>query len=265
MHCSIVTPLRSWVRIGAWHLGQVISATPVKLPTGWRRPERLLGCGWVSEPDRPAGAGQEAPSLPPAYVSGLLAGLSLLAGLATRCSGSSRRRSRSSPSAPWSSTGSGSSARARRPSRRPASRSPGSAKLARFVVDFVVWAAPQVPFVAPFLVFVAVTWPLPRESASLRFQEQASQIILVLLVGYVIEAGAIRWRDRPVNWILSLMTVGILLAGEVYALVDLATDSPDHADIIAGSMAAGVAAILIAAIQGSTQRGDGARPDPGPD
>lgn len=124
-------------------------------------------------------------------------------------------------------------------------------QLARFVVDFVAWAAPQVPFVAPFLVFVAVTWPLPQESEGLRFQEQASQIILVLLVGYVIETGAIRWRARPVNWILSLMTAAILLVGEVYALIDLATNSPDHADIIAGSMAAGVVAILIAAIQGS--------------
>ena len=128
-------------------------------------------------------------------------------------------------------------------------------ELSGFVVQFVAWAAPQVPFVAPFAVFVAVTWPLPRESApSLRFQEQASQIILVLLIGYGIEAGAIRWRRRPVNWILSLMTVAILLAGEVYALVDLATDSPDHADVIAGSMAAGVTAILIAAIQGSVGR-----------
>jgi hypothetical protein len=108
-----------------------------------------------------------------------------------------------------------------------------------------------------------VTWPLARESASLRFQEQASQIILILLVGYAIEAGAIRWRDRPVNWILSLMTAGILLAGEVYALIDLATDSPDHADIIAGSMAAGVAAILIAAIQGSAKRDAGAQPGSG--
>jgi hypothetical protein len=133
-------------------------------------------------------------------------------------------------------------------------------ELARFAADFVVWAAPQVPFVAPFLVFVAVTWPLPQESEGLRFQEQASQIILVLLIGYVIEAGAIRWRERPVNWLLSLMTVGILLAGEIYALVDLATESPDHADIIAGSMAAGVAAILIAAIQGSVQRGEGPSP-----
>jgi hypothetical protein len=128
-------------------------------------------------------------------------------------------------------------------------------ELSRFVVNFLTWAAPQVPFVAPLLVFVAVTWPLAQESASLRFQEQASQIILVLLVGYAIEAGAIRWRDRPVNWILSLITVGILLAGEVYCLVDLATNSPDHADIIAGSMAAGVTAILVAAIQGSIQRG----------
>ena len=109
-----------------------------------------------------------------------------------------------------------------------------------------------------------MTWPLPQESESLRFQEQASQIILVLLIGYAIEAGAIRWRDRPVNWILSLMTAGILLAGEIYALIDLATDSPDHADIIAGSMAAGVVAILIAAIQGSAQRGESASPGPDP-
>lgn len=137
-------------------------------------------------------------------------------------------------------------------------------ELSDFVVAFVFWAAPQVPFLAPFVVFVAVTWPLPQESSdSMRFQEQASQIILVLLVGYAIEAGAIRWRRRPVNWILSLMTVAILLAGEVYALIDLATDDPGHADIIAGSMAAGVVAILVAAAQGTLRRGGA--PEPGRD
>jgi hypothetical protein len=136
-------------------------------------------------------------------------------------------------------------------------------QLGRFLVDFTLWAAPQVPFVAPFLVFVAVTWPLPQESSdSLRFQEAASQIILVLLIAYGIEAGAIRWSRRPLNWVLSLMTVAILLAGEVYALIDLATDTPDHADIIAGSMAAGVTAILIAAVQGAGRRRDG-ESDPG--
>jgi len=119
-----------------------------------------------------------------------------------------------------------------------------------------------VPFLAPFIVFVAVTWPLPQESEGLQFQEQASQILVVLLVGYVIEAGAIRWRRRPVNWILSAMTVLILIAGEVYALVDLASGNPGHADVIAGSMAAGFTAILIAAIQGSLQREDEPPPDP---
>jgi hypothetical protein len=196
-----------------------------------------------------------------AVVSALLAGLSLLAGLATALLGIL--------AAPLALVAFGAlvvyrlgifgETAPRFPTPRPTLA--WLRELARFVADFVVWAAPQVPFVAPFIVFVAVTWPLPQESQGLRFQEQASQIILVLLIGYVIEAGAIRWRERPVNWLLSLMTVAILLAGEIYALVDLATESPDHADIIAGAMAAGVAAILIAAIQGSVQRGEG--PPPG--
>jgi len=136
-------------------------------------------------------------------------------------------------------------------------------ELARFLADFVAWAAPQVPFLAPFVVFVAVTWPLPQESDGLRFQEQASQILVVLLIGYVIEAGAIRWRSRPVNWILSAMTVLILVAGEIYALLDLATEDPGHADVIGGSMAAGLTAILVAAIQGSLQREDEPDAEPG--
>jgi hypothetical protein len=211
----------------------------------------------LSGPSKPAGK-ERGP-----VVSGLLAGLSLLAGLGTALLGVLAapvaiaavgalvvyRLGIFGDSAP--------------PFPTPSLSLAWLGELARFVVDFVAWAAPQVPFVAPFLVFVAVTWPLPQASESLRFQEQASQIILVLLIGYVIEAGAIRWRDRPVNWILSLMTVGILLAGEIYALVDLATDNPDHADIIAGSMAAGVVAILLAAIQGSAQREES--PPPGPD
>jgi hypothetical protein len=214
----------------------------------------------LSEPSRAAGGKERS-----AVVSGLLAALSLLAGLGTALLGILAapvaivaivalvvyRLGIFGDSAP------------RLPAPRPSLAWLG--ELARFAWDFAVWAAPQVPFVAPFLVFVAVTWPLPRESApTLRFQEQASQIILVLLIGYVIEAGAIRWRDRPVNWILSLMTVGILLAGEAYALVDLATDNPDHADVIAGSMAAGVVAILIAAIQGSAKAGNEAPPGPEP-
>jgi hypothetical protein len=198
---------------------------------------------------RPAAKGERS-----VVVSGLLAGLSLLAGLGTAVLGIL--------AAPVALVAVGAlivyrlgilgETAPRFP--KPSLTLAWFGRLARFVVDFVAWAAPQVPFVAPFLVFVAVTWPLAQESASLRFQEQASQIILVLLVGYALEAGAIRWRDRPVNWILSLMTVAILLAGETYALIDLATDRPDHADIIAGAMAAGVTAIMIAAIQGSVRR-----------
>ena len=78
----------------------------------------------------------------------------------------------------------------------------------------------------------------------------------MLLIGYVIEAGALRWRSHSVDWLLSLVTVVILLVGETYALVDLATDDPGHADIIAGAMAAGLVAILTAAVQGSARTSD---------
>jgi hypothetical protein len=118
----------------------------------------------------------------------------------------------------------------------------------------IAWAAPTVPFVAPAITFIAVTWPLPKESEGLLFQEQASQILLVLLIGYVIEAGALRWRRQAVDWLLSLVTVLILLAGEIYALVGLYDNNPNHADIVAGAMAAGVVAILTAAIQGAADK-----------
>jgi hypothetical protein len=126
----------------------------------------------------------------------------------------------------------------------------------------IAWAAPIVPFVAPAVTFIAVTWPLPKESEGLLFQEQSSQILLVLLIGFVIEAGALRWRRQAVDWMLSLVTVLILLAGEVYALVGLYTNDPNHADIVAGAMAAGVVAILTAAIQGAAEEPP-AKPDAG--
>ncbi len=129
----------------------------------------------------------------------------------------------------------------------------GLRELRDYLGRLLAWAAPIVPFVAPAVAFIAVTWPLPKESEGLLFQEQASQILLVLLIGFVIEAGALRWRRQPVDWMLSLVTVLILLAGEVYALVALYENDPNHADIIAGAMAAGVVAILTAAIQGAAE------------
>ena len=126
-----------------------------------------------------------------------------------------------------------------------------------YVGRLFAWAAPTVPFVAPLITFIAVTWPLPKESDGLLFQEQASQILLVLLIGYVIEAGALRWRSQRVDWMLSLVTVLILLAGEIFALAGLYDDNPRHADIVAGAMAAGVVAILAAAVQGAAEEPSG--------
>jgi hypothetical protein len=126
-------------------------------------------------------------------------------------------------------------------------------ELWHYLGRLIAWAAPIVPFVAPAVTFIAVTWPLPKESQGLLFQEQSTQILLVLLIGFVIEAGALRWRRQAVDWLLSLVTVLILLAGEVFALAALYESDPGHADIVAGAMAAGVVAILTAAIQGAAE------------
>ena len=107
------------------------------------------------------------------------------------------------------------------PPRRPELSLAWLRELWDYLGRLIAWAAPIVPFVAPAVAFVAVTWPLPQESDGLLFQEQASQIILVLLIGFVIEAGALRWRRQAVDWLLSLVTVLILLTGEVYAIVAL--------------------------------------------
>jgi hypothetical protein len=126
----------------------------------------------------------------------------------------------------------------------------------RYLGELAAWAAPHVPFLAPAIAFATVTLALPSEVPNVAFQEQASQILPVLLIGYAIEAGALRWRARPVDWLLSLVTVAILLAGETYALIAIAEHDPAlgaaaaHADVVAGAMVAGVVAILAAALQG---------------
>jgi hypothetical protein len=133
-----------------------------------------------------------------------------------------------------------------------------------YLGPFVRWAAPHVPFLAPAAVFVAITWLLPDDKASLAFQEQSSQIIPVLLIGFVIEAGALRWRDQPIDGLLSLVTVAILIAGETYALLAIADARSAHADIVAGAMAAGVVAILTAALQGAIAERSQPEPPDGP-
>jgi hypothetical protein len=131
-----------------------------------------------------------------------------------------------------------------------------------YIGPFVRWAAPHVPFLAPAIVFVAITLLLPDDKASLAFQEQSSQIVPVLLIGFVIEASALRWRAQPVDWLLSLVTVAILIGGETYALLAIADAKSAHADIVAGAMAAGVVAILTAALQGAiAERSEPKGPD----
>jgi hypothetical protein len=107
------------------------------------------------------------------------------------------------------------------------------------------------PHLFPLIVYWALVLPLHSEGASITFFQQATEIIPILLIGFVLEAGALELRGRsPVDWLLGFTTVAILIVGETYALIALAQDDPVHADIVTGAMAAGAAAIVVAAAMG---------------
>jgi len=108
-----------------------------------------------------------------------------------------------------------------------------------------------VPSIVPIGCFVAVAWPLDSEVESNAFHNAAaSEVIPLLLIGLAIEVGYLRLRERaPVDAVLAVVTVVFLVLAEVDALMALANNTTEHADIVAGGIAAGASALFLAAVQ----------------
>jgi hypothetical protein len=105
----------------------------------------------------------------------------------------------------------------------------------------------------PTIAYVAVVFILNEgmESASPDFFRATAEIIPVLLLALIIEAGALRIEGRGrIDIVANCVTAGYLIAGLTFSLYNLGEDSTRHADVVWASMAAGVAGLLVAAILG---------------
>jgi hypothetical protein len=109
------------------------------------------------------------------------------------------------------------------------------------------------PAACPTIAYVAVVFILNEgmESASPDFFRATAEIIPVLLLALIIEAGALRIEGRGrIDIVANCVTAGYLIAGLTFSLYNLGEDSTRHADVVWASMAAGVAGLLVAAILG---------------
>jgi hypothetical protein len=111
----------------------------------------------------------------------------------------------------------------------------------------------RVPQLVPVAAYTAIVLSLRGrlDDASAAFFSAATEVIAILLLALLLEAGTV-WIGRigRVDALLNSFTAGLLVLGLFVALYDLAESKHGHADIVYASIGAGVAGILVAAILG---------------
>lgn len=104
----------------------------------------------------------------------------------------------------------------------------------------------------PILAFELVSQLVGESAASLAFDQVAAEVIAVFLLALALEARFFHLHrvKEPLELGAMLFTLILLGSGEFYALQGIATQQPDHADLISGAVAAGFVAVAIAALIG---------------
>ena len=129
----------------------------------------------------------------------------------------------------------------------------------RFVdVDALLRGLEALRFAAPIFAYVGVSLFVGDKKGATTFNEVAAQIIVVLLLALAIETRFFQIRSE-LGWLERgsiLFTFLVLAAGEWYALRGLLIDEPAPAQVTAGAIAAGFAAIGVGALAG-LHRGEG--------
>lgn len=110
----------------------------------------------------------------------------------------------------------------------------------------------------PIAAFSLTTLLMGKTAGTVRFDEIAAQVIIVLLLALAIDARFFRLRagrDR-LDVAAILYTMLLLAVGEFYAFKGLLTSHPGRAETIAGAIAAGFIAVAITAMTGAESAGD---------
>jgi hypothetical protein len=122
-------------------------------------------------------------------------------------------------------------------------------------------ALARLPWIAPLVVYLVLVLAIDSSAADAKFFDGATEVLAVLFIGFLLEAGAIRvTAGSPVDWTLAFLTVLLVIAGEVYALLALADPTELHANFVAAGLGAGATGIVVAAIAGGRESARRERP-----
>jgi hypothetical protein len=111
----------------------------------------------------------------------------------------------------------------------------------------------------PIVAFAVTTLMMGKTAGTIRFDEVAAQVIIVLLLVLAVDARFFRLkkdRDR-LDVVAIVYTMVLLGSGEFYALRGLLTSDPARAETIAGAVAAGFVAVAVIAMTGAESEGSG--------
>jgi hypothetical protein len=125
--------------------------------------------------------------------------------------------------------------------------------LLRTDTELLIRALRGLQVLGPIVAFSLISLLMGKTSGSLHFDEVGAQILIVLLLALAVDARFFRLRagrDR-LDVAAILFTMSLLAVGEYYSLNALLTDHPAHAEMIAGAIAAGFAAVAITALTGA--------------
>jgi hypothetical protein len=119
--------------------------------------------------------------------------------------------------------------------------------------------------ILPIVAFSLTSLLMGKTTGTVRFDEIAAQVIVVLVLALAIDARFFRLRaDRNRLDVVAILYTMLLLAiGELYALKGLLASHPAHAETIAGAIAAGFTAVAVTAMTG-IESADGEEDADGP-
>lgn len=137
--------------------------------------------------------------------------------------------------------------------------------LLRIDIGLFIHALRGLQPILPIVTFSLTSLLMGKTTGTVRFDEIAAQVIVVLVLALAIDARFFRLRaDRDRLDVVAILYTMLLLAiGELYALKGLLASHPARAETVAGAIAAGFTAVAVTAMTG-VESGDGGEEADGP-